>query len=600
MAAAVCAAAALHTLAPPVLALQMENLDARDWHVLSVTVEGNQAFSDYTLGAEVLTRPRPWYTPWRPHPIFDPGTLEQDLVRLRRFYEARGYFDARVLYDIEASEVGTGDLVAITFWIEEGEPSTVGSVDVAMHGPENLALPESLSVKTGERFDEEAYQKADADLKQFFLENGYAHVETKREAEVDAPAHRVKVRYTITPGPETHFGDVNVEGADQVGPDIVLEDLEWKRGERFSIAKINESREELLKTHLFQSVRIGWDSNGRPIEVPILVQVGEKDHREVKLGVGYATDEKYRVQARWDDWNFFGGGRQMSVALKYSSIESSLAAMFTQPHFLSQHTSGVVEAKTARDDEDNYVLYAQQLNPRLEHKFSSALSGSLGYRLEADDLSNVAAATVEALGGVKRRLILSGPAFGLLWNTSDSPFDPHAGEVVSLQSIVAGLGDFRFWKADVEGKKYTSLPWDLVLANRLRIAFADAFGSEQNLPIFERLYAGGARSVRGYGRRRLGPRDSSNNPIGGLSAIEGSAELRHPIWDGIAGAVFLDFGQVTTRRFDIPVDDLKFATGFGLSYVTPVGPLRLDVGFPFERPPGDAGWQVYFSIGQFF
>jgi outer membrane protein assembly factor BamA len=316
LAAAVCAAAVLHTFAPSVLALQMEQLDTRDWHVVSVDVEGNQAFSDYTLRAEILTHSRPWYTLWQPRPIFDPGTLEQDLLRLRRFYEARGYFDAKVLYDIEASDLGAGDFLAITFWIEEGEPSTVGSVDVGVHGPENLVLPESLSVKTGDRFDEEAYQKADADLKEFFLEKGYAHVEVKREADVDAAAHRVRVHYTLTPGPETYFGDVHVEGADGVGSDIVLEDLEWKRGERFSIAKIKESREQLLKTHLFQSVRIGWDSNGQPIEVPILVQVGEKDYREAKLGVGYATDEKYRVQARWDNWNFFGGGRQMSLALK--------------------------------------------------------------------------------------------------------------------------------------------------------------------------------------------------------------------------------------------------------------------------------------------
>jgi len=594
-------AAAVYAAARPAHALQMEELDARDWHTKAIAVEGNQTFGDSTLRAEVLTQVRPWYTPWRSRPVFDPSTFEQDLERLKRYYESRGFFDAKVVYDLEAEEVGTGDLLTITFWVEEGEPSTVAAIDVGVHAPEDLPLPESLSIKNGERFDEETYQKGDAELKEFFLDKSYAHVTVERSAEVDAAAHRVKVQYIVTPGPETYFDGVHVEGTENVDPDIILEDLEWKEGEPFSIAKIKESRENLLKTHLFSSVRIGWETNQKPIAVPMLVQVGEKPWREVKLGVGYATDEKYRAQARWDNYNFFGGGRQMDIALRYSAINASLSATFTQPHFLTQHTNGVIEARSDRDDEDNYVLYAERLHPRLEHKFSKELSGSLGYRIEADKLNEVDDETEAALGGVKKELILSGPSMSLVWNTTDSPYDPHHGTIVSLLGDVAGLGgDFRFWKTSVEGKKYTALPWQIVLANRLKLAFADAFGAAENLPIFERLYAGGERSVRGYGRRRLGPRSSSNDPIGGLSAIEGSAELRRPIWNGLGGAVFLDFGQVSTRRFDVPIDDLKFATGFGLSYMTPVGPLRVDIGIPFERPPGDAAWQLYFSIGQFF
>jgi len=579
----------------------MEELDARDWHTKAIAIEGNQTFGDSTLRAEVLTQVRPWYTPWRSRPDFDPSTFEQDLERLKRYYDSRGFFDAKVVYDVEAEEVGTNDLLTITFWIEEGEPSTVSRVDVGVHAPEELPIPEALAIKPGDRFDEETYQKGDADLKEFFLEKSYAHVGVERSAEVDAAAHQVTVQYIVTPGPETYFDDVRVEGNVDVDSDIVLADLEWKRGERFSLDKIKESRENLLKTHLFTSVRIGWETNQKPVAVPMLVQVGEKPPREIKIGVGYATDEKYRAQFRWDNHNFFGGGREMTIGLRYSAINASLSAMFTQPHFLTQHTNGGIEARSDRDDEDNYVLYAERLHPRLEHKFSKALSGSLGYRIEADKLTKVDDETVAALGSVKKQLILSGPSLGLVWNTTESPYDPHRGMIVSLLGDVAGLGgDFRFWKASLEGKKYTELGWQVVLANRLKLAFADALGAEENLPIFERLYAGGERSVRGYGRRRLGPRSGGNDPIGGLSALEGSAELRRPIWNGLGGAVFLDFGQVSARRFDVPIDDLKLATGIGLSYMTPVGPLRVDVGIPFERPPGDAAWQLYFSIGQFF
>jgi translocation and assembly module TamA len=106
--------------------------------------------------------------------------------------------------------------------------------------------------------------------------------------------------------------------------------------------------------------------------------------------------------------------------------------------------------------------------------------------------------------------------------------------------------------------------------------------------------------VRGYGRWNIGPRSVHNIPLGGLSLIEGSVELRHPLFAGLAGALFLDFGDVSLRTYHPPIGSLKFGAGPAVMYNTPVGPLRLDLGFPFQKPRGDQAWQVYFSIGQYF
>jgi outer membrane protein assembly factor BamA len=256
-----------------------------------------------------------------------------------------------------------------------------------------------------------------------------------------------------------------------------------------------------------------------------------------------------------------------------------------------------------QEREDTYVRNAGRFAGRLQHNFNTNLVGSIGYRFEYNQLNNIDPATIAALGDLRQKGLLSGPSIGLVWTRTDDPLSPTRGEVVSLSAEQAGAfwpGSYSFYRLLADARKYLSLGWETVLAGRMRLGLGDAIGADRNFPLFERFYSGGQNSVRGYERRRLGPLSAADEPLGGLSLIEGSIELRRPIWDALGGALFIDFGQVSLRSFHIPVNDLRFSTGFGLSYNTPVGPVRLDIGFPFKPPPGDQSWQIHFNIGAFF
>jgi outer membrane protein assembly factor BamA len=223
------------------------------------------------------------------------------------------------------------------------------------------------------------------------------------------------------------------------------------------------------------------------------------------------------------------------------------------------------------------------------------------YRFEYDTLDKINSATVNALGEIRRKGFLSGPSAGIVWSTTDNPLSPKKGEVVTFGLDYAGWGgDFNFYKMTAEGKKYIDIGWQTVFASRLKLGLADSIGPSKNLPLFERFYSGGENSVRGYVRRHLGPLSSNGDPLGGLSLVEGSLELRRPIWKELSGAVFVDFGQVSKRAFDLPFGDLQFSRGFGVNYATPVGPVSLYIGFPVHPPRGDKSWQINFSIGTFF
>jgi outer membrane translocation and assembly module TamA len=124
-------------------------------------------------------------------------------------------------------------------------------------------------------------------------------------------------------------------------------------------------------------------------------------------------------------------------------------------------------------------------------------------------------------------------------------------------------------------------------------------GSTPDVPLYERFYAGGLNSVRGYARRRVGPL-VDDDPIGGKSLLDGSAELRHPVTEHTGAAVFFDAGEVSLASHDYPLDALRYGTGFGVFYKSPVGPLRLDLGFPVNPPSSEPRWQIHVAIGQTF
>jgi len=585
----------------PGLAIQLDDLDTtREWRVVKIELSGNTKFSDDELLGEMLTKVRPWYLFWDAANVFDPITFRDDLERLRRFYEARGYYRTRITHELTADPQPS--LLQVKIEIVEGPPVLIAEVNVEVPG--SPLLPEQLPIKQGEIFNEESYRRGEEVLRQFFLDRGYAHVTTERQAEVNVDQDQARIWFRADPGPLAVFGETTVQGTVNVDPEIVLRDLTYRPGETFSPAKIAESQEKILALDLFGVVRIApKEVSGKPSVVPMEVQVSEKEAREIRVGVGYGTEDEFRAQLRWQHNNWLGGGRRLSIEAKYSSITTTGAITLVQPHFLSPRTRGILSLRQDREDEDTYLLNASRFNPRLEHGFSPNLTGFVGYRLEYDRLERISQATIAALGPVRERGLMSGPSLGVVWNTSDGPLNPTKGEVVTLTLGQAGEiwgGQFAFYKVTGEAKKYLLLGWETILAGRLKIGFAEPLGPEENLPIFERFYAGGEKSVRGYARRKLGPLDANGDPIGGLSLIEGSLELRRPIWGPLGGALFVDFGQVSTRSFDLPVNDLKFGSGFGVNYQTPVGPLALYIGFPFRPPRGEATWQIYFSVGAYF
>jgi outer membrane protein assembly factor BamA len=342
----------------------------------------------------------------------------------------------------------------------------------------------------------------------------------------------------------------------------------------------------------------------KPAVVPIQIEVHERPGHNLALKIGYNTETRLNLALQWQDYNFFGGGRQLTLAAAYSDVTSELDARFIQPWlFSSRNLTLVLEATQAQQVYQTFTLNASRFDPYVQYSFSPHLIGTFGWRIEYLKFNALAPSTIAALGSVWRQGVLSGPDAGVVWNTTENPLDPRRGAIVSFTANAShGMfgGDYSYWRASAEARKYQLLGWQTVLATRLRLGLADTFGPNRDIPLSERFYSGGENSVRGYGLRRIGPLSAANDPLGGLSLVEGAVELRRPLFWKIAGAAFFDCGQVSTHSFRVPVDAAQCGYGPALSMVTPVGPMRVDLGIPTKTPRGDSTWQVYFSVGQFF
>jgi outer membrane protein assembly factor BamA len=211
----------------------------------------------------------------------------------------------------------------------------------------------------------------------------------------------------------------------------------------------------------------------------------------------------------------------------------------------------------------------------------------------------------------KTRGTTAAVAFDVNHNTTNNLLDANRGYVLSGHVEQAGKwlwGTYNYWEVTGEARHYTRVARSFVWANRVHVGTIDALGSSSSVPFFKRYFLGGATSVRGWGRFEVSPLSGFGLPIGGLSMLEGSTEIRKPLFGKLGGVGFFDFGSVSDQSLKLPTSNLLYAVGPGLRYLTPVGPARIDIGYQLNREPNlrvngkpeARHWRIHFSIGQAF
>lgn len=425
----------------------------------------------------------------------------------------------------------------------------------------------------------------------------------------------------IDPGPRAAFGSVRITGQSQVDRRVVRSHVYFEPGDLYSPRKIAEARKSILGgLPAISSVRIReaktLDANGR---LPITVDVTDRKRHVVGFGARYSTLDGPDVKAYWQDRNLFGGGESLRFEGEaflppqtYSSFIDSLdtfgwsdlggrfKASFVKPALQGTRNDLLLDAMVEKDRTggDQYGGYtAKQIlgSAAIRHRFSYTLWGQIGFVGEKGEAT-------DSLGTVDYHLF--GVPASLTYDSTDRALDPTRGARATVS--VAGYPTFfgssvGLVETKAQGSTYYAVDNDARLVVAARATAGSVTGASlPAIPANHRFYAGGGGSVRGYRYQSLSPLDSSGQVIGGRSLFTASFEARWRVTDTIGLVPFLDMGQAFRAEFPDFSEPLRYAAGLGLRYYTAIGPIRVDAAFPLNPRDGDAGYGIYFGIGQAF
>lgn len=572
----------------------------------SLSIEGAKVIKARKIRNQ-LTIPLPSLAPWRKRPAFKKEALEADLEQIKVFYRTEGFYHTRITPEI----VQKNGQVDVTLRITEGPWVKVTDLEVkgleAIPAIERRRLREQRPLNPGERYTDDSYEDLKRLYLSYFHNHGFFRARLAGRVYLDEAANTAKIVLNLTPGPLCYFGEVTVAGHGRTPPYLILRKLAFQKGELFSLAKIYDSQKNLYETDLFRSATVTpQEVPPEQTTIPVTVNVQEKKRRSLRVGLGYGDEEQFRARLGLRVRNVAGGGRLLDLESKVSGIETRATGTFTSPQIFTSRLDFVASGGWIRRELPSFTDQSLYTMARLERRLPWKFRGYAGHAFEYARPFDIPVATLILLqdtepGRIYRSSMI---IYGLSRDTTVNPSDPTGGGKLNFAGECAldFLGsNLEFYRNIIELRRYRTIVKDVVFSGRLKFGLIQPIQSTTQIPIQRRFFSGGYNSVRGYRLDYLGPRTPDGDPLGGDALLEGNLQTRVPLYKKFRAVGFVDFGNVFFKAGDIDVGQLKYAAGFGLNYLTPIGPVGLYFAWPLNPiDPAADTFRVHFTIGPSF
>ncbi len=556
--------------------------------------------------------------------VLDREVLKTDIERLTAYYYDHGYIDVRIDEPvIERKEDG----LYVTIKIDEGKQFKAGKVDLAGDLlPDDDALRKQLTLKEGAIFRTSELRADINKITEFYGDRGYAFVNVTPDTQIEAGKQEVNVLYKISKGPLVTVGKIEITGNTKTRDKVIRREVKVQEQQLFSGSKLRKSQENLRRLGFFEDVNLTTRKAGSEDHLDLLVNVKEGSTGTFSAGAGVASGESFLFNVRLQEINLFGRGQRLVLNADLGSIRRQFQVSFTEPYlFDSQMSLGVdlfnwelifdefTRGGTGGGIRTLYPLTALGWDKLWGFSLEDTRLG-LEYRAEEATIKDVSFTAAQTIKNEEGSSLTSSLTPRIFRDTRNHPFDPTGGSLQDFSIEFAGLGgQSKFVK--VESRLRWYLPFykssplgTLVFAPGVTFGYGLGYGGTSGLPLFERYFPGGINSVRGFLVRSLGPRDNVFNSrgqlvrrdvVGGSQELVFNNDLIFPIIEslGLKGVLFFDAGNAFRSSQGIAWSDMRMSVGTGVRWLSPIGPLRIEVGFPLNPRVGDDKRAVLFSFG---
>jgi outer membrane protein insertion porin family len=591
-------------------------LEGRRLKIRRIFIEGNEHFRDKRILKLIKTK-RAW--------LFGAGVLKEDVLRedmerIESFYRSQGFTDIKVDYLIKEDPKKPSLYIVIV--IQEGKQYFVGS----LHFLGNAAISEEEIRDAlefclpAESYSPEGLNQDKFIIKGLYFDRGYITADIEATALLNPQTGAIDITYHITENEVTFINKIKIRGNIKTKDVVIRRELRFFPGDRFDGAKLRRSKERLANLGFFEEISYDTESTQIDNQRDLIVEVKEAKTGTFSFGGGYSTIDDFigfiEIEQRNFDWKnfpyFTGDGQDLKLRAELGTMTENFNLSFTEPWLFDYPVSFGFDAYRVSHEREEDVGWGYDEKRsggdiRLGKEISEYVRGNITYRYEQIEISNIEPTALELqkeLDKEKGKNIVSRLELGLAFDTRDNVFDPTSGILLTANSDIAGGafgGDKDFFKLQMRGSRYFGLWRKSVLEFRTRLGVADSYGDTDDVPIYERFFAGGAYTIRGYEERMVGPLDSvSNDPLGGNSLLIGNIEYTYPLFDFLRLAGFYDVGNIWPKISDIGSSGFKSGVGLGLRIKTPIGPIRLDYGIPLNKQSGEEekkSGRVHFSMG---
>ena len=582
--------------------------------ILSINFIGNRAFSDSDLRDEITTVESAFWRILSSTDTYDPDRLIFDKELLRRYYLSEGYADIRIVSAI-AELTPDREGFVITFTLEEGQRYRLGKVDITttVRKLQPQDLLGELETDEGDWYDANAVEESIENLTERLGNLGFAFVDIRPRLNRDREKAVIDLTYDIQEGPKVFVERIDIDGNVRTLDRVIRREFRLVEGDAFNSARMRRSRQRVQNLGFFKTVDVTNEPGTQPDRTVITVNVEEQSTGNLSFGAGFSTTSGPIGSVGITERNLLGKGQDLRLNFSISADTTRLNLSFTEPYFLQRDLAAGFDLFRLTSDQDESSFKEERIGGSLRAGFDliDDLREVWRYTLQSEKINGVDSGDSQLVKDDQGTNLISSIGQELTYDIRDSRFDPRNGLIISLSNEFAGVGgDVRFLKNTLGAGLYIPVIADVTLAFKGEGGIIYGLGKDTR--VGDRFFIG-PDSLRGFKFAGVGPRDASSDnddALGGKKFYTGTVELSFPLGlpeeIQIRGRVFADVGAAWGVDGDTDEVDLRdsksprLAVGTGVSWISPFGPVLIDLGYAQIEKEYDKTEVLRFTFGTRF